>query len=53
MTGPSGRIETFQVLIEPYAAGSYAEGTYEISVPVSDAVLALVRAKFGTAFVWR
>ena len=53
VTGPSGRIETFQVLIEPYAAGSYAEGTYEISVPVSEAVLALVRARFGTAFVWR
>lgn len=53
ITGPSGRIETFRVLIEPYAAGSYAEGTYEIDVPVSDPVLRLVRARFGTAFVWR
>ena len=53
VTGPSGRIETFRVLIEPYAAGSYAEGTYEIDVPISDEVLELIRARFGTAFVWR
>ena len=53
VTGPSGRIETFRVLVEPYAAGSYAEGTYEIDVPISDEVLGLVRARFGTAFVWR
>ena len=53
ITGPSGRIETFRVLIEPYAAGSYAEGTYEIDVPISDEVLRLVRARFGMAFVWR
>jgi hypothetical protein len=53
VTGPSGRIETFRVLIEPYAAGSYAEGTYEIDVPISDEFLTLIRARFGTAFVWR
>ncbi|MDQ4087786.1 MAG: DUF4163 domain-containing protein [Pseudomonadota bacterium] len=53
VTGPSGRIETLRVLIEPYAAGSYAEGTYEIDVPVSDEVLRLVRARFGAAFVFR
>ena len=53
VTGTSGRIEAFRVLIEPYAAGAYAEGTYEIEVPVSDELLRLVRARFGAAFVFR
>ena len=52
VTGPSGPIEAFRVLVEPYAAGSYAEGTYEIDVPVSDEVLRLMRARFG-ALVFR
>lgn len=53
VVGPSGRIEAFRVLIEPYAAGSYVEGTYEIEVPISDSLLRLVRARFGAGFVFR
>ncbi|MGZ8998456.1 MAG: DUF3298 and DUF4163 domain-containing protein [Allosphingosinicella sp.] len=53
VAGPSGLIEGFRILIEPYAAGSYAEGTYEIDVPLSDELLRLVRARFAAAFVMR
>jgi hypothetical protein len=37
-------------LIAPYAAGPYAEGDYEITLPVSAAVLAAVRPGFRSAF---
>lgn len=39
------------ILIGPYAAGPYAEGDYEVTVPVTPQVLAAVRPEFRAAFV--
>lgn len=38
------------VLIAPYAAGPYAEGDYEVTVPVTAKVLAAVRPEYRAAF---
>lgn len=39
------------VLVAPYAAGSYAEGDYEVTLPVTRAVMAAVKPEFRPAFV--
>ena len=41
------------VLVAPYAAGPYAEGDYEVTVPVTQKVLDAVRPEFKPAFVAR
>lgn len=38
------------VLIGPYAAGSYAEGDYEFTLPVTAALLSAVRPEYRAAF---
>ncbi|HZU64144.1 MAG TPA: DUF4163 domain-containing protein [Novosphingobium sp.] len=38
------------LLLGPYAAGPYAEGDYEVTLPVSPAVLAAVRPPYRAAF---
>ncbi len=38
------------ILVSPYAAGSYAEGSYDITVPVTPAVLQAVKPEFRAAF---
>jgi hypothetical protein len=38
------------VLVEPYAAGAYAEGTFDITLPVTRAVLSTVKPAFRSAF---
>lgn len=38
------------VLVAPYAAGPYAEGDYEVTLPVTDAVLAAVKPGFRDSF---
>ncbi|MCZ8324785.1 MAG: hypothetical protein O9283_05940 [Sphingomonadaceae bacterium] len=38
------------VLIAPYEAGSYAEGDYEITLPVTRAVLAVVKPQYRAVF---
>jgi len=38
------------ILVGPYAAGSYAEGTYDITVPVTPAVLATVKPEYRGEF---
>lgn len=38
------------LLAAPYVAGSYAEGTYEVTLPVTPAVLAAVRPEYRAAF---
>lgn len=45
-----GRFELFRVLIAPYEAGPYAEGSYEVDIPVTDAVRALLHPGFGGSF---
>lgn len=39
------------VLVPPYNAGPYAEGSYEVTLPVTAAVMAAVRPEFRTSFV--
>ena len=38
------------VLIAPYEAGSYAEGDYEVTVPVTRAVMAVVKPQYRSVF---
>lgn len=38
------------ILVAPYEAGPYAEGAYEVTVPVTPAVLAGVKPQFRNAF---
>lgn len=38
------------VLVPPYEAGPYAEGSYEVTLPVTKSVLAVVRPEFRDAF---
>lgn len=38
-------------LIAPYNAGPYAEGSYEVTLPVSPAILGAVRGEYRAAFV--
>lgn len=47
----SGRaFDRIGILVAPYSAGPYAEGTYEVTVPVTPAVLAAVKPRFRAAF---
>lgn len=39
------------VLVAPYSAGPYAEGDYDVTLPVTEAVLAAVKPQFRPAFV--
>lgn len=39
------------VLIAPYDAGPYAEGSYEVTLPVTAAVLAAVKPEYRSSFV--
>ena len=39
------------ILVSPYAAGPYAEGDYEVTLPVTQKVLDAVRPEFKAAFV--
>lgn len=45
-----GRFERLRVLLEPYNAGPYAEGSYEVDVPVTQELKALVKAEYRESF---
>jgi hypothetical protein len=52
LLGSSNR-ETFDrvgFLIPPYEAGPYAEGSYEVTLPVSEAILKVVKPEFRKSF---
>ena len=38
------------ILVDPYAAGPYAEGNYEVTLPVTAAVLKAVKPLYRRAF---
>ena len=38
------------LIADPYVAGSYAEGQYEVTIPVTPAVLAAVKPEYKAAF---
>lgn len=39
------------ILVGPYEAGPYAEGDYEVTLPVTDAILAAVKPEYRAIFV--
>lgn len=41
------------VLVAPYEAGPYSEGNYEVTLPVTDAVLAAVKPEYRASFAAR
>lgn len=43
-------IDRIGLIADPYVAGSYAEGAYEVTLPVTRAVLAAVKPAYRTAF---
>ena len=46
-------IDRIGLLVGPYVAGPYAEGTYEVTLPVTDALLAAVKPAYRDAFAAR
>ena len=44
------KFDRIGVLITPYDAGPYAEGAYEVTLPVTDAVIAAIKPRFRPAF---
>lgn len=47
------RINRIGLIADPYVAGSYAEGAYEVTLPVSPAILATVKPAYRAAFAVR
>jgi hypothetical protein len=45
-----GRFELLRVLIAPYGAGPYAEGSYEVEVSVTPAIRKMVKKTYQAAF---
>lgn len=45
-----GRFETLDFVASPYTAGAYAEGEYEISLPVSAALIAAMKPPYRASF---
>jgi hypothetical protein len=46
MSWPGQDISGFRVLLAPYVAGPYAEGDFEIDVPLTDALHALIKPSY-------
>ncbi len=42
-------LDRIGVLVEPYAAGPYAEGSYDVTVPVTGKVMATVKPQYRSA----
>lgn len=47
------KVNRIGLLVGPYVAGPYAEGTYEVTLPVTDALLAAVKPEYRDAFAPR
>lgn len=47
------RIDRIGLIADPYVAGSYAEGAYEVTLPVTPAILATVKPAYRSAFAGR
>lgn len=46
-------IDRIGLIADPYVAGSYAEGSYEVTLPVTSAVLGTVKPAYRAAFAIR
>lgn len=51
--GSAGRqgFDRIGILVPPYEAGPYAEGSYEVTLPITGKVLALVKPEYRASFV--
>ena len=49
-TDGDGRFDLMKVLIEPYNSGPYAEGSYEVDMPITSALKALVKPQYAGSF---
>lgn len=45
-----GRFDRFDVLLPPYEAGPYAEGSYEVGLVVTDALRSLIKPEYAPSF---
>jgi hypothetical protein len=45
-----GKFDRLLLIADPYVAGPYAEGSYEIELPVSDDVIAALRSEYRDSF---
>ncbi len=50
LCGPRGRIEAMRALIAPYVVGSWAEGPYEVDIPVDARMISAMERRFRLAF---
>jgi hypothetical protein len=48
--GPRGRIEAMRALLNPYVAGSWAEGPYEVDFPVDARMIGNMKQRYRNAF---
>ncbi|HYJ51841.1 MAG TPA: hypothetical protein VEW04_01595 [Allosphingosinicella sp.] len=48
--GASARFDSFYALLNPYVAGSWAEGPYDFAFPVTAELLALIKSEYRSAF---
>ena len=46
----NGRFDHVQVTADQYVAGPYAEGPYEISLPITETMLKRLKAEYRTSF---
>jgi len=49
-TNHNGRFDSFAFVASPYTAGPYAEGEYDIQVPVSSQMINAIKPEFRNAF---
>ena len=47
------RFDRIGLIADPYVAGSYAEGTYETTLPVTAAILRIVKPGYRAVFAVR
>lgn len=46
----NGRFDRLQLIADPYVAGPYAEGDYEVELPVTAALVAAIRSDYRESF---
>lgn len=46
----NGTFEILRALLPPYEAGPYAEGTYEVDIPVNDRMRTMIKPEYREAF---
>lgn len=48
--GPNGRIDRFRALLNPYVAGAWAEGPYEVEFPLDAVMMEEMKGRYRPAF---